>query len=136
MTQTLSDQQIERLIGTTHSTDVPSRYIRMMASEIAYHRRMSKCRNRSIQQNSRLWAILTDISEQLPDENGKHYSPETWLSFFKARFLGKDTMIVDGEVHLVEKRSSKLKVLDFGDFMHQIEVFAIDHNVNFYQGVA
>ena len=57
---------------------------------------------RSVMQNSRLWAILTDIAEQLPDENGKHYSPETWLSFFKSKFLGKDTMVVDGAVHLVE----------------------------------
>ena len=91
---------------------------------------------RSVEQNSRLWAILTDIAEQLPDEDGKHYSPETWLSFFKAQILGKDTMIVDGNFHLVDKRSSNLKVSEFGDFMQQIEVFAVEHGVKLYQGVA
>lgn len=93
-------------------------------------------RKRSIEQNARLWAILTHVSEQIADENGKKYSPETWLSFFKSKILGKDTMVVDGELHLVEKRSSTLKVVEFGNFMTQIEAWAVDHGVNFYQGVA
>ena len=38
----LTDTQIARLIGTTHSTDVPTRYIRLMAAEIAHRRNMEK----------------------------------------------------------------------------------------------
>ena len=38
----LTDKQITRLIETTHSTDVPSRYIRIMAGEIAFHRGRNK----------------------------------------------------------------------------------------------
>lgn len=93
-------------------------------------------RKRSIEQNARLWAILTNVSDQIADETGKKYSPETWLSFFKAEFLGKDTMVIDGKVRLVEKRSSTLKVVEFGEFMTQIEAWSIDHGVNFYRGVA
>lgn len=93
-------------------------------------------RKRSIEQNARMWAILTHVSDQIADENEKKYSPETWLSFFKGQFLGKDTMVIDGQVHLVEKRSSTLKVVEFGEFMTQIEVWAIEHGVNFYKGVA
>jgi hypothetical protein len=38
----LTDAQIARLIGATHSTDVPTRYIRLMAAEIAHRRNMEK----------------------------------------------------------------------------------------------
>lgn len=92
-------------------------------------------RKRSLQQNARLWAILTHVSDQVADEEGKKYSPETWMSFFKSKFLGKRAISVDGELHLVEKRSSTLKTVEFGEFMTQIEVWSIDHGVNFYDSI-
>lgn len=92
---------------------------------------------RSIEQNRRYWAVLTDIADQLPDETGKFYSPETWHEWAKAKFLGKDTIIIDGEPTLVQRTTTKLKVLDFVEYCTQIEVWAIDHGVNFYrQGAA
>ena len=87
---------------------------------------------RSVEQNNRMWAILTDISEQVLDETGKQYSPETWHNFFKAKYLGKDTIIVDGEPILVEKTTTKLKIMEFIDYCTQIEAFAIDHGVKFH----
>lgn len=87
---------------------------------------------RSLEQNARLWAILTHIAEQVPDENGRMYSPETWLEFFKGRFLGKDVIVVDGETSVVAKRSSKLKVMEFAEFMTQVEAWGVDHNVKYW----
>ena len=85
---------------------------------------------RSTQANARYWAMLTEISEQVHPE-GKTYSPETWHEYFKARFIGKDVLILDGEPFLVAKTSTKLKVADFGDYMTQVEAWGIDHEVQF-----
>lgn len=85
---------------------------------------------RSIEQNARYWSLLTEISEQLTPE-GKQHSPETWHEYFKARFLGKDVMIVDGEPFLTPRTTTKLKVSDFGDYMTQVEVWGVDHGVRF-----
>jgi len=95
-------------------------------------------KRRSTDQNARYWMILTFISDQVLDENGKQYSPETWHNFFKAKFLGKDTMIVDGDLILVEKTSTKLTVMEFMDYMMQIEAWSVEHGVHFFDdlGVA
>ena len=88
-------------------------------------------RKRSVDQNNRYWAILTDIAEQVKPE-GKEYSPETWHEYFKARFLGKDTMVIDGELVLVPKTTTKLKVVEFIDYCTQVEAWAVEHRVRFY----
>lgn len=90
-------------------------------------------RRRSLEQNARYWVILTYIAEQLRDESGKMYSPETWHEWAKATFIGKDTLIVDGEPTLIPKSSTKLRVMDFADYMTKLEAWAIDHGVNFYE---
>ena len=85
---------------------------------------------RSSEQNRRYWSILTEISEQLRPE-GKQYSPETWHEYAKARFIGKDVVIVDGEPFLIAKTSTKLKVAEFSDFMAQVEAWGVEHGVKF-----
>lgn len=85
---------------------------------------------RSHEQNARYWAILTEISEQLTPE-GRAHSPETWHEYFKAKFIGKDVLLVDGEPFLVAKTSTKLKVAEFGDYMTQVEAWGVEHGVKF-----
>ena len=89
---------------------------------------------RSLEQNSRYWLILSFIAEQVKPE-GREYSPEVWHEWAKAKFLGKDTIVIDGEPVLVQKTTTKLKVLEFGDYMTQVEVWAVDHNVHFYESL-
>lgn len=89
-------------------------------------------RRRSVEQNARHWALLTCISDQFRDEIGRQYSPETWHEYFKAKFLGKDTVIVDGDVLLVPKESKKLNVVEFGDLMARIEVWAHEHDIQLF----
>lgn len=84
---------------------------------------------RSIEQNARYWALLTQISRQVQDENGRDYSPETWHEYFKAKFLGKDCILLDGEPFLVQKTTTSLNVMQFGDYMTMIEVWAVEHDV-------
>ena len=86
--------------------------------------------SRSLEQNARYWSLLTEISEQLKPDGNK-YSPETWHEYMKARFIGKDVVIVDGEPLLIAKTSTKLKVAEFGDYMTQVEAWGVEHGVRF-----
>jgi len=85
---------------------------------------------RSIEQNARYWAILNDIADQLKPD-GREYSPEVWHEYFKSKFIGKDTVEVNGDVVLVPKSSTKLNVEDFGIFMTKVEVWAVNNGVQF-----
>lgn len=87
-------------------------------------------KKRSVDQNARYWAILQAIAKQLPDETGKFYSVETWHRYMKQTFLGVDTVVVDGDAKLIEKPSRKLNVVEFNDYMTQVEVWAVEHDVN------
>lgn len=86
-------------------------------------------RRRNLDQNALYWAVLTDISNQVTDENGKKYSPEVWHEYFKALFLGKDTVLVDGEATLIPKSTRNLNVMEFADYVTQIQAWSVDHEV-------
>ena len=85
---------------------------------------------RSSEQNRRYWSLLTEISEQLKPD-GHEYSPETWHQYLRAKFIGKDTVVVDGDVLFVPKTTTKLKVAEFSDLMTQVEAWGAEHGVRF-----
>jgi len=87
-------------------------------------------RKRTVSQNSRYWAILTEIAQQLKP-NDQEYSPETWHEYFKAKMIGKDTILIDGEAEVIAKSSANLEVQEFTDYMTQVEAWAIEHGVQF-----
>ena len=89
-------------------------------------------KKRSVEQNARHWAILTQISDQWEQKTGNKYSPETWHEFFKTTFIGKDTIIVDGSPHLISKTSTTLNTMEFRDFDMQIEAWASEHEFKLY----
>ena len=86
---------------------------------------------RSSEQNRRYWSLLTEISEQLVFEGGVHYSPETLHEFFKAKFIGKDVVIIDGDIALVAKTSTTLSTVEFSDYTTQVEAWGSEHGVQF-----
>lgn len=87
---------------------------------------------RNTAQNALMWAVLTEIAKQIPDENGKRYSPETWHEYFKATILGRDCIEVDGKEHWVSKSTTALNVAEFSDYVTQIQAWAVDHGVAFH----
>lgn len=86
-------------------------------------------RVRSAQQNARYWAILGQIADQMALRMDKGYDTTTWHEWFKAKFLGRDMIEVDGLAHHVARRSSKLKVGEFLDYCTQVEVWAAENGV-------
>ena len=80
--------------------------------------------NRSHEQNARYWALLTEISQQAPSSmGGEWHSPEVWHEYCAKRFLGMEAGPFG---HGVRKRTSKLKVSEFADYMTQVEAWAAD----------
>lgn len=80
--------------------------------------------SRSVEQNARYWALLTEISQQAPSSmGGEWHSPEVWHEYCAKRFLGMEAGPFG---HGVRKRTSKLKVSEFADYMTQVEAWAAD----------
>lgn len=75
---------------------------------------------RSASQNSRLWAILTDVAEQAVVD-GKRFSKEAWFEYFKGQFAPKQ----EGPNGLVAVSTTQMTKQQFGDFMQRVEVAAV-----------
>jgi hypothetical protein len=86
---------------------------------------------RSISQNDRMWAMLTDVATQL-DWHGQHYSPDDWKDFFmhslrQARWMPAE----DGGMIPIGMRTSDLSKGEMGDLMELMAVFGANHGVTF-----
>lgn len=93
--------------------------------------------NRTIPQNSRLWALLTDVADQLP-WHGQKLTPEDYkLIFLDAlrRELKQEMRMapsLDGTGFVpLGTSSSKLTVSEMSDLMSIIEEFGARHGVAF-----
>lgn len=89
---------------------------------------------RTTDQNSRMWAMLTDVATQL-DWHGVKLTPDQWkLVFLDA--LKREVQIVpnlDGNGFVnIGTSSSDLSVAEMGDLMTLIEQFGANHNVRFH----
>lgn len=85
---------------------------------------------RSTAQNSRMWAMLSDVSRAKPE--GRELTPEVWKSIFM-HALGhaqRFEMALDGNgVVPVGFRSSRLTKEQMGDLMEVIAEYGARHNV-------
>jgi len=88
---------------------------------------------RSTDQNSRLWALLTEVARQVP-WHGVRLTPNDWkLVFMDA--LNQEMRLVpnlngNGFINL-GRSSSRLTKAEFGDLMTLIEEFGARHGVKF-----
>ena len=91
-----------------------------------------KASKRSIPQNDRMWAMLTDVATQLP-WHGSKLTPDDWkLIFLDA--LKRETRTVpsiDGDGFVVLTRSSDLSKEEMSDLMELISMFGAKHGVLF-----
>jgi hypothetical protein len=78
---------------------------------------------RTIEQNARYFAMITDISRIAPSYmGGEWHSPESWHEYCKRRFLGMEAgPFGEGVV----RSTAKLKVGEFADFMTEVEAWGI-----------
>ena len=76
---------------------------------------------RSLEQNSRLWALLGEISENAWVD-GKQFSDEAWNEHFKRIYIGLEEL-PDGTSQGIS--TTKLSVSEFTDYMTKIEQYAV-----------
>ena len=87
---------------------------------------------RTIEQNKILWAMLTDISEQI-NWHGNKLSNEDWKHIFSAA-LSQQRVVpnIDGNGFVVlGKSTSKMSVAEMSDMIELIQAFGAQHNVKF-----
>jgi hypothetical protein len=91
-----------------------------------------KASKRSIPQNDRMWAMLTDVATQLP-WHGVKLSPDDWKLIFldalKREVRTAPSLDGTGFVNLT--RSSDLSKEEMSDLMELISMFGAKHDVKF-----
>lgn len=86
---------------------------------------------RSLEQNARMWAMLTDISRQV-DWYGNKLTPDEWKDVFSAS-LKKQKVVpgIDGGFVVCGQRTSKMTVAEHSDLMTLMEAFGAERGVKF-----
>jgi hypothetical protein len=94
-----------------------------------------KMPKRTIPQNDRMWAMLTDVSRQVK-HLGRVYRPETWKALFMAD-MGQQCQFVpalDGSTVIpLGYRSSDLGVAEMAELITAIEEYGVRHGVIFHE---
>jgi hypothetical protein len=89
---------------------------------------------RTVDQNARMWAMLTDVASQLP-WHGMKLTPDDWKILFldalKREIRAIPNLNGDGFVNL-GKSSSDLTRAEMSDLMELISAFGTSHGVTFH----
>lgn len=86
---------------------------------------------RTIPQNDRMWAMLTDIALAKPE--GRDHDTATWKAIFM-RALGREVQFergLDGEIFPLGFRSSALSKEEMSDLIEMIAEYGARHGVAF-----
>lgn len=89
---------------------------------------------RSTDQNSKLWACLTDVAEQV-EWHGLKLTPNDWKTIFMDGLNRELRMVpsIDGKGFVnLGRSSSKLSKQEFSDLIELIHMFGANHGVKFH----
>lgn len=90
-----------------------------------------KPETRSLQQNARLWVMLTDISEQV-EWYGRKLTPEEWKHVFSASLKKQDVVPgLDGGFVVLGLSTSKMSRAEMADLQTLMEAFGAQQGVRF-----
>jgi hypothetical protein len=88
-----------------------------------------KAESRSLKQNARLWAMLTDIAQQV-DWYGRKLTQEEWKHVFTAALTKQDVVPgIDGGFVVLGKSTSKMTRAEMVDLQTLMEAFGSDKGV-------
>lgn len=89
---------------------------------------------RTLDQNSRLWAMLTDIAEQ-KEHHGRRYQTNDWKIIFLAA-LGRETRFIpslDGASFIpIGQSSSELSKEEMSEMIELMMAWGVDNGVVFH----
>lgn len=88
-----------------------------------------KAPTRSLEQNNRLWALLTDVSRQV-EWYGRKLSPEEWKCVFTAALKKQDVVPgIEGGFVVLGLSTSKMGVKEMVDLQELISAFGAQRDV-------
>lgn len=86
---------------------------------------------RTLAQNARLWAMLTDISRQV-EWYGRRLSPEEWKHVFTAALSKQDVVPgIDGGFVVLGKSTSQMTKAEMCELQTLMEAFGAERGVRF-----
>ena len=116
-----------------HKAMISQIWPQLKAALVAGHRMVLevKPQTRSLEQNSRLWAMLTDISEQV-EWYGRKLSPDDWKNVFTASLKKQDVVPgLDGGFVVLGVSTSKMTKGEMSDLQTLMEAFGVEKGVIF-----
>jgi hypothetical protein len=94
-----------------------------------------KGEKRTLPQNDRMWAMLTDVATQ-KDHNGRKYTPDQWKVIFM-HACGREVQFIpalDGSTFIPwGQSSSDLSKQEIGDLMEFMSAWGAEHGVVFHE---
>jgi hypothetical protein len=126
---------MSRAVLILHTDDLRRKAIHWITKAPKFTRVEFKGPKRTLPQNDRMWAMLTDVAEQVV-WHGLWLTPTDWKLVFLDK-LKREMRLVpnidgDGFVNL-GRSSSDLSVQEMGDLMTLIEMFGAQHGVVFHE---
>lgn len=84
---------------------------------------------RNLSQNALMWALLSDVAEQV-DWHGNKLTPDEWKDVFSAA-IHKQKVVpgIDGGFVVCGQRTSKMSKSEFSDLVELIHAFAAQQGV-------
>jgi hypothetical protein len=90
-----------------------------------------KPKTRTLDQNAKLWALLTDLSEQV-NWHGQKLTPDEWKIVMTASIRRQRVLPgIDGGFVAIGESTSKMTVKEFSDLVELITAFGAQHEVRF-----
>lgn len=95
-----------------------------------------KAAKRTLDQNSRMWAMLTEIARHLP-WHGTKLTPDDWKLIFLDALKGEMRTVpnLDGTGFVSLRRSSDLSKEEMTDMMEIMSAFGAEHGVQFNEAI-
>lgn len=86
-------------------------------------------KTRSLEQNARLWAMLTDISRQV-EWYGKKMDPESWKHVFSAALKKQEAVPgLDGGFVVLGQSTSRMTIAEMRDMQELMSAFGAERDV-------
>lgn len=116
-----------------HTAMTQSIWPQLKSALMAGHRMVLEVKpsTRSLEQNARLWAMLSDISRQV-DWYGRKLTPDEWKHVFSAALKKQEVVTgIDGGFVVLGLSTSKMTKAEMSDLQTLIEAFGAERNVRF-----
>jgi len=86
---------------------------------------------RSTEQNSRMWAMLAEVSQQV-EWYGRKLTPEAWKCVFSASLKKQDVVPgLHGDFVVIGQSTSQMSVREMSDLMELVSAFGVEQGVRF-----